>query len=166
MHVWRSSARRRCHDRATGAGMHVHVERLALSECAYTERLALACMCMKSDWRWTLIYACAEQSAWRWHACAYRAPGAEHFCACGLQTLEMERRCGLDLCIITASSSYLESLARVAFVLKIHACHQVRYHNMSYDSKSLLSILLAPEHDNHQVHDELVVTTHRAVLLS
>ena len=56
--------------------------------------------------------------------------------------------------------------ARVAFVLRIHACHQVRYHNMSYDSKSLLSILLAPEHDNHQVHDELVVTTHRAVLLS
>ena len=105
-----------------------------------------------------------------------RAPGAGmhvhterlalNTCACGLQTLEMERRCGLDLCIITASSSYLESLARVAFVLKIHACHQVRYHNMSYDSKSLLSILLAPEHDNHQVHDELVVTTHRAVLLS
>ena len=51
--------------------MHVHVERLALSECAYTERLALACMCMQSDWRWKLMYACAEQSAWRWHACAY-----------------------------------------------------------------------------------------------
>ena len=68
---------------------------------------------MKSDWRWQLIYACAEQSAWRWHVCAYRAPGAEHLYiyiyiyiyACAAERRAAEMSCHIMSCIYRATGA-------------------------------------------------------------